>query len=125
MKKIIIILLLGMLFLTGCEEKVKEKIDYSEYAFSDVTWTREGDNDIETLRLKSDGRFSYYCSCGNPVNDSDLCESYTYDDKTKEIKFDCFETTDDMITKVKIVEMSEDTLELDFDGEIRKFEKEE
>jgi len=125
MKKIIIILLLGMLFLTGCEEKVKEKINYSEYAFSDVTWTREGDNDIETLRLKSDGRFSYYCSCGNPVNDSDLCESYTYDDKTKEIKFDCFETTDDMITKVKIVEMSEDTLELDFDGEIRKFEKSE
>ena len=29
-----------------------------------------------------------------------------------------------MITNVKIVEMSEDVLELDFNGEIRKFEKE-
>ena len=122
MKKIIILMLVG-LFLTGCRN-TKEK-DYSEYLFSDVTWTRDSGNDIETIRFKSDGSFSYYCSCGNPVNDSDLCESYTYDDKTKEIKFDCFETTDDMITKVKIVEMSEDTLELDFDGEIRKFEKEE
>ena len=29
-----------------------------------------------------------------------------------------------MITNVKIVELSEDVLELDFNGEIRKFEKE-
>ena len=58
------------------------------------------------------------------VNDSDLCESYTYNDETKEIKFDCFETTDEMITSVKIVKMTEEVLELDFNGEIRKFEKE-
>lgn len=125
MKKTIIILLLGILFLTGCEDKKEEKIDYSEYAFSDVTWTRDAGNDIETLRLKSDGSFAYYCSCGNPVNDSDMCESYTYDDKTKEIKFDCFETTDEMVATVKVVKVTEDTLELDFDGEIRTFEKEE
>lgn len=125
MKKTIIILLLGILFLTGCEDKKEEKIDYSEYAFSDVTWTRDAENDIETLRLKSDGSFAYYCSCGNPVNDSDMCESYTYDDKTKEIKFDCFETTDEMVTTVKVVKVTESTLELDFDGEIRTFEKEE
>ena len=125
MKKTIIILLLGILFLTGCEDKKEEKIDYSEYAFSDVTWTRDAENDIETLRLKSDGSFAYYCSCGNPVNDSDMCESYTYDDKTKEIKFDCFETTDEMVATVKVVKVTEDTLELDFDGEIRTFEKEE
>jgi hypothetical protein len=54
-----------------------------------------------------------------------MCESYTYDDKTKEIKFDCFETTDEMVTTVKVVKVTEDTLELDFDGEIRTFEKEE
>ena len=124
MKKTIIILLLGILFLTGCEDQKEEKIDYSEFAFSDVTWTRDAENDIETLRLKSDGSFAYYCSCGNPVNDSDMCESYTYDDKTKEIKFDCFETTDEMVTTVKVVKVTENTLELDFDGEIRTFEKE-
>ena len=126
MKKNIIILILVGMFLTGCRDK-KEKIqekDYSEYLFSDVRWTRDGGNDIETLVFKSDGSFSYYCSCGNPVNDSDLCERYTYNDETKEIKFECFETTEEMVTNIKIVEISEDVLELDFNGEIRKFEKE-
>ena len=126
MKKIMIALILFGMFLTGCgdtKEKIQEK-DYSKYSFSDVRWTRNGGNDIETLVFKSDGSFSYYCSCGNPVNDSDLCESYTYNDETKEIKFECFETTEEMVTNIKIVEMSEDVLKLDFNGEIRKFEKE-
>ena len=123
MKKIIIILLLAALVLTGCEEN-KEK-DYSEYMFTDITWTRDSGHDIETIIFHADGSFVYYCACGNPVNDSDLCESYTYNDETKEIKFNCFETTEEMITSIKIVEMSEDVLKLDFDGEIRKFEKEE
>ena len=123
MKKIIVVLLF-LVFLTGCEENNKKEIDYSEYLFTDVSWTRDGGNDIETIRFKSDGDFSYYCSCGNPVNDSDLCESYTYDDNTKEIKLNCFETTEEMITNIKIVQVSEDILELDFNGEIRKFEKE-
>ena len=125
MKKIIIVMLM-LLFLTGCEEKKekqKEK-DYSNHPFTDVSWTRDAGNDIETIVFKSNGRFTYYCSCGNPVNDSDLCESYIYNDDTKEIKLDCFETTEETITNIKIVEMSEDTLELDFNGEIRKFEKE-
>ena len=127
MKKIIIILMLVLVvvFLTCCgknEEKEKEiEIDYSEYLFTDVIWTRDSGHDIETIIFYADGSFRYYCACGNPVNDSDLCESYTYNDETKEIKFNCFETTEEMITNVKIVEMSEDVLELDFNGEIRKF----
>lgn len=126
MRKNIIILMLVGLFLTGCgdtREKIQEK-DYSEYLFSDVIWTRDGGNDIETIIFRADGSFSYYCSCGNSVNDSDLCESYVYDDETKEIKLECFETTEEMVTNIKIIGMSEDTLELDFNGEIRKFEKE-
>ena len=122
MKKNIIFLLLIGLFLTGCSYE-KEK-NYSEYLFSDVVWTRDGGNDIETLVFGSDGSFRYYCACGNPVNDSDLCEKYTYDDEIKEIKLDCFETTDETITNIKIVKMTENILELDFNGEIRKFEKE-
>ena len=122
MKKLIIFLLLTGLFLTGCGEQ--KEPDYSAYLFTDVTWTRDSGHDIETIIFQTNGDFRYYCACGNPVNDSDLCESYTYNDETKEIKFDCFETTEEMITNVKIVELSEDVLELDFNGEIRKFEKE-
>lgn len=124
MEKIIITLILFCLFLTGCGESKEKEIDYSEYLFTNVTWTRDGGNDIETIIFSADGSFSYYCACGNPVNDSDLCESYAYNDETKEIKFNCFETTEEMVTNIKIVEMSEDVLELDFNGEIRKFEKE-
>ena len=121
MKKMILILLLGVILLTGCAKE--EKVDYSEYSFTDVSWTRAGENDIETIRFNSDGSFSYYCSCGNSVNDSDMCESYTYNDKTKEIKFNCFETTEDMITTIKIINYTDTTLQLDFDGEVRTFEK--
>ena len=126
MKKNIIILMLLGVFLTGCgdtKEKLHEK-DYSKYLFSDVVWTRDGGNDIETIVFKSDGSFSYFCSCGNPVNDSDLCESYVYNDETKEIELDCFETTEETVTSIKIIEMSEDVLKLDFNGETRIFEKE-
>ena len=126
MKKNIIFLMLVVLLLTGCgatKEKTQEK-NYSEYLFTDVSWTRDGGNDIETIVFKSNGRFTYYCSCGNPVNDSDLCESYTYNDDTKEIALDCFEETEETITTIKVVNSTETTLELDFNGEIRKFKKE-
>ena len=127
MKKNIIILILVAILLTGCtENKEKEtKIDYGKYLFTDVVWTRDSGHDIETIKFDADGSFRYYCACGNSVNDSDLCESYTYNDKTKEIKFNCFETTEEMITNIKIKEMTEDVLKLDFNGEIRIFEKEE
>ena len=124
MKKIIVVLMLGILFVTGCEKKKEKEVDYSDYLFTDVVWKRDSGNDIETIIFRADGSFSYYCACGNSVYDWDLCESYIYNDETKEIKFDCFETTEEMITSIKILEVSEDVLELDFNGEIRKFEKE-
>ena len=71
MKKIIITLLLAISFLTGCSEKKEKETDYSEYSFTNVTWTRDGGHDIETIKFNSDGSFAYYCACGNPVNDSD------------------------------------------------------
>ena len=125
MKKITI-LVLAALLLTGCDSTREEKQekDYSKYSFTDISWTRDAENDIETIVFKSNGRFVYYCSCGNPVNDSDLCENYTYNDKTKEITLDCFEETEETVTKIKVVKSTETILELDFNGEIRIFRKE-
>ena len=126
MKRYFIILMFLVLLLTGCGDSKEntQKKDYSEYSFTDVSWTRDAGNDIETIVFKSDGKFAYYCSCGNPVNDSDLCESYTYNDDTKEITLDYIEETEEAVSMIKIVKETETTLELDFDGEIRKFEKE-
>lgn len=129
MKKGILLLMIGTLLLTGCGEKENntKKEDTNKRitsSFIDIKWTRDAEQDIETIRFSKDGSFAYSCSCGNPVNDADLCETYTYDEKTHEIKLDCFETTEDTITTIKVVSATDTTLELDFNGEIRKFEKE-
>ena len=124
MKRYIIIFILMGLFFAGCEKNNKnQEKDYSNYLFTDVSWTRDAGNDIETIVFKSNGRFVYYCSCGNSVNDSDLCESYEYNDETKEIILDCFEETEDTVTNIKVINSTESTLELDFNGDIRIFEK--
>ena len=120
-----LILVCAVLF-TGCGRNKKSEdssLDYSKYTFVNTSWTRDAEHDIETIRFGEDGRFSYYCGCGNPVNDSDLCEGYTYDDTTKTITLNCIETTDEMVTIIKIVKCDENSLHLDFDGEIRIFEK--
>ena len=77
MKKIKIKLLLLLtvallLSLSGCtKNNIDKTIDYSKYQFTDISWTRKAEHDIETIRFGSDGSFAYYCACGNPVNDSD------------------------------------------------------
>lgn len=128
-KLLIILLVTGTYFLlTGCqsneEKKELEKIDYSKYAFSNIRYTRAAQQDTEYIRFSSDGSFSYYCACGNPVNDSDLCETYTYNEKTQTIKLNCFEVTDEIVTKIKVISYDENKIELDFNGEVRTFTKE-
>ena len=58
------------------------------------------------------------------MNDADLCEGYTYDKKSGSITLDCFETTEEMVTEIGVVSFDEDRLELDFNGEIRTFDRE-
>lgn len=122
MKQWILVFLLG-LCLMGCTGEGKEP-DYSVYGFTDVNWTRDSGHDIETIRFSADGSFYYSCACGSPVNDADLCEGYTYHEETNEITLDYMEPTEDMVTTILIVRESEDVLELDFNGEIRTFERE-
>ena len=127
MKKIISIMALTLVFsmmFVGCGGNgASKKVDYSGYPFVNISWTREGEHDSETIRFNADGSFTYSCGCGNPVNDSDLCDGYTYDDATKTITLKCTEKTDEMITSIKIVKCDENTLQLDFNGEIRTFVK--
>ena len=129
MKKLIyliVLLLISTILFAGCvgnKNTEDSSVDYSEYPFVNVSWTRDAEHDTETIRFGEDGSFIYYCGCGNSVNDSDLCEGYTYDDATKTITLNCIETTDEMVAKIKIVKCDENILHLDFDGEIRIFEK--
>lgn len=118
MKRIILSLVIVCLLLVGCNQK---EVDYSNYEFTDISWTRETDADIEYIRFSSNGDFSYYCACGSPVNDSDVCERYTYNEAKKEIKIKCSIPTKDTVKTIKVINVSENTLELDFDGEIKIF----
>ena len=125
MKKIIALFICATLLavmLVGCTKGDKAS-DYSEYPFTDAYWTRDADYDIETIFFGADGRFSYFCGCGSPVNDSDLCEGYVYDDEEKTVTLECIETTEEMVTVIKIVKCTDSELHLDFDGDIRIFEK--
>lgn len=94
-----------------------------QLAFVDIRWTRVSESDTEFIGFNSDGHYYYYCACGNPVNDSDLCETYTYDNDKKTISLECMETTYEMVTEIKVVSYSEDKLVLDFNGDIREFER--
>ena len=115
MKRIFYTFLLTVLILTGCQNEKNIK------NFTDIHWVREGQHDTEILYFGADGSFSYSCSCGNPVNDSDLCDSYTYNDKTHEISLNYFELTDEAVTNLRIMNLTKDTIEIDFGGEIKKF----
>ena len=123
MKKIIILLLITFL-ITGCSNENSNKVNYSQYAFTDVVWERDAENDLETVIFEWNGSFTYYCACGNPVNDSDLCETYTYNDTTKEIRLNCSDVSAETITIIKVVESTKNTLKLDFGDEIREFKRE-
>lgn len=125
------IYLIALIFIStalfmGCSDNKKtedQSVDYSKYSFVNASWTREAEHDTETIRFAEDGSFSYSCGCGNPVNDSDLCEGYTYDDSTKTISLNCIEKTDEMVTTIKIIKCDENSLHLDFDGKIIIFTK--
>ncbi len=124
MKKIIqktsmlfVFMTISMLFLTAC---TKVTVSY-DYEFVNITWTRDGEDDTEYIRFSEDGSFSYYCACGNPVNDSDLCEGYTYDEDTDTITLKYLEKTEETISKIRLVECTDDSLTLDFNGELRTF----
>ena len=89
--------------------------------FFDITWIRDTCDCQETIRFRSDGSHSYSCSCGNSVNDADLCEGYQYDEQTKIITLDYEETTEFTINQITVKSCDGKTLVLDFNGEERTF----
>ena len=118
-------------FLMGCmfESKLDitenpnshMEIDYSMYDFAGIQWSRETECDKETLCFLPNGEFRYSCACGNPVNDADMVESYSYDDATQKFTLNCYEEIEGMITEIELVSCEDERIELDFGGDIRIF----
>lgn len=115
---------LFILLLTLTLSACKQKSNFSDCEFINISWTRACDNDTEFICFHDNGEFSYYCACGNPVNDSDLCEGFSYNHDTKTITLDYSEKTKETVTKVIVKKCTDEELVLDFDGDIRSFSKE-
>ena len=105
MKKYICILLL---LLCSCSKNTsfigKHYIRYTDYG-------------IENICFLENGQFSYYDDAGEPVDDSDLINSYTYDSDTQ-----CITLSDN--TVIKVIKSNRNELILDFNGEKRIFKLE-
>ena len=96
-----------------------EPVSFCE--FRDLTWTRESETCVETLRFLTDGSCSYSCACGDPVNDADLCEGYRYEEQSKTIFLEFEETTEQTVTQITVKSCDGKTLVLDFAGQERIF----
>lgn len=124
--KTIIILMSLVVLLAGILEGKKQITskynDKLDKIILNHSWERDGGGDIETIYFKKDGKFGYYCSCGNPVDDYDLCDSYKYDKETNTIKLKCSLGVD--VTELKIKKVTDYELVIDFNGEERTFKSE-
>lgn len=89
--------------------------------FIDIKYERNTESDTEYIKFNSDGSFSYYCACGNAVDNYDLCEYFTYDGK-ETINLVCFDE-DGIIETIKVAEVTDELLVLDFAGNLREFKK--
>ena len=119
MKRFLLMLIASFLFagaFCGCSNSKKY-----DYPFVDIKWVRDAESDTEFLTFSSNGEFSYYCGCGNPVNDSDLCVGYTFNAKTNVITLKYYFPPKETVTKIKVIKCTEDQLVLDFNGDIRTF----
>ena len=112
MKKInyIIVILFGFIILFWCTNK----------NYFNGTWVRNEDIVSEIIYFGEDGHFLYYTSEGNAVGNYDLCYSYKYNKKTKEIKLKCDRSFDE-IKKLKIVSYSDNNMKISFNVDIKIF----
>ena len=108
---IILVLLAGII---ASVQFTKPKNSIPEFA--DQSWVRYVD-DTEYISYDSDGNYSYWCSCGNPVDNFDMCDTYSYNDKTKTITLNCIGTND----TIKVISFTDKELVLQFGKSERIF----
>ena len=74
MKKVTILIMV-LFLLSGCKSKNDIKINTNTNIFG--TWINKFET--EKIYFGEDFHFSYYGNEGNPIDDYDLCESYSID----------------------------------------------
>lgn len=83
------------------------------YHYDEVT----GENEV--MRFGEDASFYWGCECGEPIDNSDLLESYAYDKEKSVIKF--YNGFDDFTVEAEVLNYSDYHLLLKIDGEIKDY----
>ena len=123
MKKIstILMICLQLVLMSACTPAVKRGESGVPLDFTDKNWYFYDEVTAENLCLSlgGDGGYSYYCSCGEMVGDSDLYDKYEYNEETGVITL--FNNYDDATDEIKVLEYNEYHLMLEIDNEIKDF----
>ena len=90
MKKRLVIIICCIL-LCGCQNTTKQQTDKKEENFSEYDLLVKGYwshydpiiGEMENMTLTKKGEFIYCCSCVEPINDSDLYDTYSYEEPGK------------------------------------------
>lgn len=115
----IIIAIIGIgAFLVLKNPNKKENNKYNDKLsklITETSWVRDGGGDTEHIVFNKNGHYAYYCSCGSPVGNSDMYDKYVYDKETNTIKvYASYDKKEYDLIKIK--EVDELKLVLDFDG---------
>lgn len=106
MKRIFTIIIIGIL-LVGCG-----RTDF----LTEHDWVHYDSTCIEKIYFGKNGHFAYYSDEGNPVNDSDLYDKYSYDSNSKEIDLS---PSGDM--SIQVLRYEKSRLLLNIDGDLKEF----
>lgn len=96
-----------------------EKYDY----FVGIDWVRKNGNETEYLKFYKDGKLTYSTSDGMSINDSDVCSKFTYNPSNRTISLICYQEVLGTVKDIVIKEYDNNTLVLDFNGDLRVFTK--
>ena len=115
-KPVILTIILVLVLFTGIVIASLATNKNSIPPFANQSWIRY-DSDTEHLSFSSEGDFSYWCSCGNPVDNADICETYSYNPDTKTITLHCYGPNE----TIKVIKHTDKKLVLQFGKEKRTF----
>lgn len=108
--------ILLLLTISGCRQ---EKGTYPEF-LTGKDWQYNTLVCMEVLHFSDEGNFSYYETCGNPVGDSDLYETYSYDEETGVITVYGYEKGMEE-KQIKVLRYTEDSLLVEMEDGIKEF----
>ena len=86
-------------------------------------WEYEAESCTYILGMGANGAFINYCTCGEPVGNSDLTETFIYDDETSSVYL--YDNDGKCIVKGTVKKLNDTSLTLDLFGKVCEYVKAE